>query len=139
VDLGAYHARIGSFAANYKRKNTTEGWKVQTNGWETWFWGFVLMMMLVIGGVEVNPGLPVEQEKIHQILTHAKSGKGVTSDKKILQESHNQEMDTMKKRTFAPGSKFEKLTEIIDEVTSDYKEIKQLVRQWEERQKMANE
>jgi hypothetical protein len=37
VDISIYHARIGSFAANYKRKDTTEGWKVVTDGWQTWF------------------------------------------------------------------------------------------------------
>jgi hypothetical protein len=56
-------------------------------GWQTWFWGLVLIVMLVIGGVEVNPGPPVEQEKIDQILIHmqnqekeSKSGKKFTRD-----------------------------------------------------------
>jgi hypothetical protein len=48
----------------------TEGWKVDTDGWQTWFWGLLLIVLLVIGGVEANLGLPVEQEKIDQILIH---------------------------------------------------------------------
>jgi hypothetical protein len=55
VDIGAYHARIGSFAANYKRKNTTGGWKVQMDGWQTWFWGFVLMVMDWMSGGKSRP------------------------------------------------------------------------------------
>jgi hypothetical protein len=70
VDIGMCHARIGSFAARYKRKDTTEGWKVGTDEWQTWFWGLVLIVLLVIGQVEVNLGPAVEQEKIDQILIH---------------------------------------------------------------------
>jgi hypothetical protein len=40
------------------------------DGWQSWFWGFVLKVKLVTGGVEVKPGLPVEQEKPDTILTH---------------------------------------------------------------------
>jgi uncharacterized coiled-coil DUF342 family protein len=47
-------------------------------------------------------------------------------------------MAEMKKGTNARGLKFEKLTEEIDEVISDYKEIKQAVRQWEEKREMVN-
>jgi hypothetical protein len=70
VDIGTCHPRIGSFAANYERKNTTGELKVETTGWQIWFWGLLLIVMLVIGGVEVNPGPPVEQEKINKILIH---------------------------------------------------------------------
>jgi hypothetical protein len=76
VDISIYRARIGSSAAKYKKKDTTEGWKEETDGWQTWFWGLVLTVLLVIGGVEANPGPAVEQEKFDQIITHAKSGKG---------------------------------------------------------------
>jgi molybdopterin converting factor small subunit len=47
-------------------------------------------------------------------------------------------MAEMKKGTNVLSLKFEKLTEVIDKVISDYKEIKQSVRQWEERQEMVN-
>jgi hypothetical protein len=36
---------LALFAANYKRKDRTEGWKVETDGWQTWFWGLVLVNM----------------------------------------------------------------------------------------------
>jgi hypothetical protein len=35
VDISIYRARTGSFAAKHKRKDTTEGWKVETDGWQT--------------------------------------------------------------------------------------------------------
>jgi hypothetical protein len=70
VDISIYRARIGSSAAKYKKKDTTERWKVGTDGWQTWFWGLVLIVLLVIGGVEANPGPPVEQEKFDKILIH---------------------------------------------------------------------
>jgi hypothetical protein len=69
VDISIYRARICSFAAKYK-KDTTGGWKVETDGWQTWFWGLVLIVLLVIGGVEANPGPSMEQEKFDHIITH---------------------------------------------------------------------
>jgi hypothetical protein len=38
----------------------------------SWFLGMVLML-LVVAGVEVNPGLLMEQEKIDQILKQVKN------------------------------------------------------------------
>lgn len=64
VDIGTYLSRIGSSVANYKRKNTMGGWKVEADDWQTWFWDFVLIVVLVIGGAEVNLVSLVEQEKI---------------------------------------------------------------------------
>jgi hypothetical protein len=32
VDVGTYHARIGSCVAKYKRKNAVGSWKVETDG-----------------------------------------------------------------------------------------------------------
>jgi hypothetical protein len=32
VDIGIYRARIGHFAAEHKMNDTTDGWKVETNG-----------------------------------------------------------------------------------------------------------
>jgi hypothetical protein len=121
VDIGTYHARIGSFAASYTRKNTTKGLKVEMVGWKTWFWGLLQIVMLVIGGVEVNPGPPAEQEKTNQILIHMRNQE---KDSKVLNllQTHNQEMAKMKKGTNVLSLKFEKLTEVIDKVISDYKE-----------------
>jgi hypothetical protein len=78
VDISLYCARIGSFAAKYKKKDTTESWKVETDGWQTWFWGLVLIVLLVIGGMEANPGPSVGTREIRSNYnTYAKSGKGV--------------------------------------------------------------
>jgi hypothetical protein len=139
VDISIYRARIGSFAAKYKKKDTTEGWKVGTDGWQTWFWGFVLIVSLVIGGVEANPGPSVEQDKFDQIITHMRNQEKESKVIKNLLESYNQEMAEMKKRSSVISSNFEKLTKAINKVISDYKEIKQSVRQWEERHQMVKE
>jgi hypothetical protein len=48
-------------------------------------------------------------------------------------------MAEMKKGTNILGLKFEKLTEVIDKVISDYKGIKQSGKQWEEKQEIVNE
>jgi hypothetical protein len=138
VDISIYRARIGSFAAKYKQKDTTEGWKVETDGWQTWFWGSVLIVLLVIGGVEENPGPSVEQEKFDQIITHMRNQEKETKVMKNLLESYNQEMVEMKEGSSVISSNFEKLTEAINKVIIDYKEIKQSVRQWEEKHEMVN-
>lgn len=67
ADIDTYHARIGSFAANYKRKNTMGSWLMEVDEWQTQFWGFVLMVVLVMVGVEVHPDPAVEQRKLIKI------------------------------------------------------------------------
>jgi chromosome segregation ATPase len=93
----------------------------------------------VIGGVEANLGPSVEQEKFDQIITHMRNQEKETKVMKNLLESYNQEMVEMKKGSSVISSNFEKLTEAINKVISDYKEIKQSMRQWEERHEMVNE
>jgi hypothetical protein len=48
-------------------------------------------------------------------------------------------MAEIKKGSSVISSNFEKLSEATDKVISDYKEMKQSVRQWEERHEMVNE
>jgi hypothetical protein len=69
----------------------------------------------VTGGVEMNPGPPMEQLKIDQILVYdnkqEKEGKAINQ----MSEIHKQEMSEMKKGTDLPGSKFEGLSEVVSE------------------------
>jgi hypothetical protein len=39
-----------------------------------WFLRLILILLLVIGGVELNPGLPCKQDELNQILAHVRSG-----------------------------------------------------------------
>jgi hypothetical protein len=80
------------------------------------------MVMLVIGGVEVYLGLPVEQINGSNSNTCAKLRKECNVIKNWV-ASHNQETDEIKKATKAVGLKFGTLTEVLDKVISDYKEI----------------
>jgi uncharacterized protein YoxC len=93
----------------------------------------MIMALLVIGGVELNPGLPEGQEKTDQISTYVRNQEKECKVIKSLLEPHNQETTKIKKKTNALGSKIEKLSEVINEVIRDYKEIKQSVREWEEK------
>jgi hypothetical protein len=88
-------------------------------------------------GLSADP--PVEQEKIDQIIIHMRNQEKGSKAIKNLLDTQNEEMAEMKKGNNVSSLKFEKLTEVIDKVISDYKEIKQSVRLWEERQEMVNE
>jgi hypothetical protein len=67
---------------------------------QCWFVGLVMMALLVVGGVELNPGPAVKQEKLDQILTHVRNQEREREreqgDKKLL-ERHNHEIGEMKK------------------------------------------
>jgi hypothetical protein len=72
VDIGTYRARNGIFAVKSTVKKTTATQEV-TEGKHGRFVGLVMMVLLAAGGVELNPGPTVEQEKIDQILTHMRN------------------------------------------------------------------
>jgi Na+-transporting methylmalonyl-CoA/oxaloacetate decarboxylase gamma subunit len=80
----------------YKNKNILGGWE-GGDGWQTWFWSLLLMVMVVIGEVEVHVGPPVEQEKIDQILTNMKNQEKEPNLIKNVLETHSQKMAKMKK------------------------------------------
>jgi hypothetical protein len=90
--ISIYCARIGSFAAKHKKKGTTEGWKVETGGRQTWFWGLVLIVLFVFRGLEANPCPSVEFEKFDQIITRMRNQKKESEVIKNLLESYVQEM-----------------------------------------------
>jgi hypothetical protein len=73
INIATYRVRIGGFGL---RKKMDRG--VQMKGQESsltknWFLGLLIAVLLVIGGVEVNPGIQVEQGKINQILAYVKN------------------------------------------------------------------
>jgi hypothetical protein len=68
VDIVTYRARIGTFVV----KKTAATQEVM-EGNQCWFVGLVIMVLLAVGGVELNPGPTGDQEKLDQILTHARN------------------------------------------------------------------
>jgi hypothetical protein len=59
-------------------------------GNQIWFLGLVIMVLLVTGGVELNPGPPVDQGKTDKILAHVRHQEKESKWIKGLLESHNQ-------------------------------------------------
>jgi DNA repair ATPase RecN len=97
----------------------------------------VITVLLVIGGVELNPGPPVCQGKIDQILAHLRNQEKSKRIKSLL-ESHKQEINKIKDKTRVFGPKCEKLIEAMYEVFTNYKQIEQAVKEWEEMQQMMD-
>jgi hypothetical protein len=56
VDIEDYRARIGSFSAVKWPKTAKDGeWREECN-MKLWFCGLVIATLLVLGGMEINPG-----------------------------------------------------------------------------------
>jgi hypothetical protein len=70
VNFEAYHIRIGTFMINYIKELTTGVCEEMMMGKQIRFLRLVLTVFLVTGGVELNPGPPVNQGKIDQIVVH---------------------------------------------------------------------
>jgi hypothetical protein len=131
IDIATYRARICGFGL---RKKIDRG--VQVKGQEsslikTCFLGFVIAVLLVIAGVEVNPGPQVEQGKIDQMLAYVKNQEKESKIIKQMVELHKQEMAEMKKSTDALGLKFDCVSEIVSEIMNDYGQVKQAIKEWE--------
>jgi hypothetical protein len=69
IVIKIYRARIGTFEVRFSTKYTSLPSGVDIAGRESLFWWLVIMLLLVLGGVELNLGLAVEQE-IDQTLIH---------------------------------------------------------------------
>lgn len=63
---------------------------------QIWFLGLAIMVLLVIGGVKLNLGLPVDQGKTDQILVHVQNQVKESKVIKSLLETHNSEMKEIK-------------------------------------------
>jgi hypothetical protein len=70
VKLELYRARIGSFLA---RKPKVRASQEEEGEGACWFLGLILMVILVIGGVEPNPGPHSEQDKLDKILANLRN------------------------------------------------------------------
>jgi hypothetical protein len=106
-------------------------------GNQCWFVGLVIMVSLVVGGVELNPGPTVEEEKVDQILTHVRNQERESKVIKKLLETHNHESGEIKNGNKELVVKFEKLSEAINNVMADYKQIEHAVKKWEGKQQMV--
>lgn len=87
-----------------------------------------MVVLLVIGGVETNPGLQVEQVKTDQILVYTKNQEKEEKALKQMSETSKQEIPEMGKGTDVLGPKFKWLNEMANEVNNDYGQIKHAVR-----------
>jgi hypothetical protein len=65
-------------------------------GRQIWFVRLVIMVLLVIGGVKLNPGPPVVQGKIKQILVHVQNQEKESKGIKSLLNTHSQEIKQIK-------------------------------------------
>jgi hypothetical protein len=128
VDIGTYRTRIGTFRVSSLKKTAVT--HVVMEGNQCWFVGLVMMALLVVGGVELNPGPAVKQEKLDQILTHVRNQEREREqgDKKLL-ERHNHEIGEMN-RNKELIVKFENLSEAINNVMAECKQIEHAVKKW---------
>jgi hypothetical protein len=69
VELGVYRARIELFRTIRSEVRQANMKKSGVNLMSVWFFGILVAMMLVIGGIETNPG-PQMQEKMERLLAH---------------------------------------------------------------------
>jgi hypothetical protein len=72
IDIVTYQARIGGFVLGRKMDSGIRVKGQESDLIEIWFLGLVVAVLLVIGGVEANPGPQVEQGKIDRILSYVK-------------------------------------------------------------------
>jgi hypothetical protein len=56
IDIVVYRARIGLFGATRIQVGLTIGNNNGTIAVEMWFFGMVLAVLLLVGGIESNPG-----------------------------------------------------------------------------------
>jgi hypothetical protein len=69
VSIETYRDTIGTFVMKYRKERTTGICEDVVMVSESWFLGQVIMVLLVIG-VQLNPGPPVDQRKTDHILMH---------------------------------------------------------------------
>jgi hypothetical protein len=131
IDIATYRARIGGFVFGRKMDSG-----IRVNGQESglikiWFSGLVVAVLLVIGGVEANPGPQVEQGTIDQISSYVKNQEKESKVIKQMVELHEHEMAEMRNSTDALGLKFDRVIEIVTEIMNDYGRVKQVIKEWE--------
>jgi hypothetical protein len=130
VEPELYRARMGSFPA---RKPKVRASQEEEEGGEgaCWFPGLILMVILVIGGVELNSDPPSEQDKLDQILAHMRNQE---CERKAIQkclETHSQEMTNVIKETKEVKEKLEEISETIRGVIKGFRQMEQTREKWE--------
>jgi hypothetical protein len=119
VDIVIYCARIGDFVLSNNVESGLSRKRQDSGSAKVWFIGLVTVILLVIGGVEVNPGPQVEQAKIDQILTYVKNQEKESKVIKHMVEAHKQEMAEMRKGTNSLGPKFDQLSVTVTDMIKD--------------------
>jgi hypothetical protein len=77
VDIELYRARIGHFDIR-QCKLPVNNYNINiVRIAHTWFFGIIVTVMLVIGGVELNPGLQTEEKLIEFMLEQREEMKGI--------------------------------------------------------------
>jgi hypothetical protein len=88
MDIGTYHARISSFIVKCKEKHTMGSYTTGMAGKQIWLSGLVTMMQLLIGGVELNMGVPEGQKKTDKILTYVRNQEECKVIKRVPQSKN---------------------------------------------------
>jgi hypothetical protein len=73
VAIEVYRTRIGMFTRRIKNERNAVLCGPGSFSINMFFVGLVVMMLLVMGGVEVNPGPPADHLKLDLILEHVKN------------------------------------------------------------------
>jgi hypothetical protein len=120
VDIVTYRARIGGFVSGNKGECGVTKKRQDSGQAKDWFIGLVTAVLLVIGGVEVNPGPQAEQTKIDQILTYVKNQERESKAIKNMVEAYKKEMAEMRTGTDSLGPKFDQLSAMVTGMINDY-------------------
>jgi hypothetical protein len=85
-------------------------------GKQIWVLGLIVTMLLMIGEAELNPGLKADQEKINQIIVYFWNQEEMKDIKSLL-ETHIKELKEINDAYPDLGTKSDKLTEVISDVS----------------------
>jgi hypothetical protein len=134
VELGVYRARIGLFWTNSSELQQANMKKSGVNLASVWFFGILVAMMLVIGGIETNPG-PQMEEKMERVLNHRmaqnEEGKGIRE----LLEKNKTSMEKLQNTINEFVTKIDQLSQSAKTMKEKQERIKNLVNSWEVKQK----
>jgi uncharacterized membrane protein YhiD involved in acid resistance len=128
VNIEAFHTRIVSFMTRFI-KCTIGVTQDVAMGNQILVLGLIVIVLLMIKGLESNPGSKDNQEKIDQLTVHLQNEKDESEAIKSLLETQKQEMKEIKYAHRDLGTKFHKVAEVMTEVTTNYKEIEQTVKE----------
>ena len=125
VDIGTYRARIGGFVWR-KRKNE----KKEKSGVEVsviWFIMLIIAAMLVIAGVEVNPG-PVELEDLRIMLNDMKNDmkNDTKTQNEIIFKKNNSNFEELKAQNERMHGEWMDLKREMEDIRKEMKKRKRV-------------